>query len=40
MTATIKYEHVDGHMDKYLLITEMGLEQHMNFVCDKEVKRL
>ena len=37
--ATIKYDHVDGHMDKYLLLTQMTLEQQMNYVCDKEAKK-
>ena len=35
-TANIKYDHVDGHMDKYLLFSQMMLEQQMNYVCDKE----
>ena len=38
-TATIKYDHVYGHMEKYLLIIEMTLEQQMNFVCDKEASK-
>ena len=35
----VKYDHVDGHMDKYLLLTQMNLEQQMNYVCDKEAKK-
>ena len=37
-TATIRYGHVDGHIDeyKYLLFTQMTLEQQMNLECDKE----
>ena len=31
--ATIKCGHVDGHMDKYLLLTQMTLEQQMNYIC-------
>ena len=38
-TAKIKYEHVDGHMDKYLLFTQMTLEQQMNYWCDKEANK-
>ena len=38
-TAKIKYEHVDGHMDKYLLLTQMTLEQQMNYWCDKEANK-
>ena len=37
--ATIKYDHVDGHMDKYLLFTQMTLEQQMNYVCDREANK-
>ena len=37
--AKIKYEHVDGHMDKYLLFTQMTLEQQMNYVCNKEANK-
>ena len=29
-TAKIKYDHVDGHMEKYLLFSQMTLEQQMN----------
>ena len=38
-TAKIKYEHVDGHMDKYLLFTQMTLEIQMNYWCDKETNK-
>ena len=38
-TAIIKYNHVDGHMDKYLLITQMTLEEQMDFECGKEAKK-
>ena len=38
-TVKIKYEHVDGHMDKYLLFTQMTLEQQMNYWCDKEANK-
>ena len=34
--AKIKYDHVDGHMDKYLLFTQTTLEQLMNYVCNNE----
>ena len=37
--ATIQYDHVDGYMDKYLLLTQMTLEQQMNYVCDKEANK-
>ena len=39
MTAIIKYDHIDGHMDKYLLITQMTLEQQTNFECDKKANK-
>ena len=26
-------------MDKYLLLTQMNLEQQMNYVCDKEANK-
>ena len=35
-TATVKYGHVDGHSDKYLLWHQMTLEQQMNVICDGE----
>ena len=38
-TATIKYDHVDGHMDKYLLLTQMTLEYQMNSERDKEANK-
>ena len=38
-TAKIKYEHVDGHMDKYLLFTRTTLEQQMNYWCGKEANK-
>ena len=39
-TATkIKYEHADGHIDKYLLFTQMTLEQQMNYWCDKKANK-
>ena len=37
--ATIKYDHVDGRLDKYLLLTQMTLEQQMNYICDKEANK-
>ena len=30
MNANIKYHHMDGHMDKYLLWHQLTLEQKMN----------
>ena len=39
MKATVKYDRIDGHMDKYLLLTQMNLEQQMNYVCDKEANK-
>ena len=30
MSANIKYRHVDGHMDKYLLFHQLTLEQKKN----------
>ena len=38
-TATIKYGHVDGHTDKYLLWHQMTLEQKMNVICDREANK-
>ena len=38
-TVNIKYDHVDGHMDKYLLFSQMTLAQQMNYVCDNEVNK-
>ena len=38
-TATIKYGHVDGHTDNYLLWHQMTLEQKMNVICDKEANK-
>ena len=37
--AKIKYDHVDRHMDKYLLFSQMMSEQQMNYVCDKEANK-
>ena len=39
MSANIKYHHVDGHMDKYLLFHQMTLEQKMNTRCHRLVKK-
>ena len=39
MKAIVKYDHVDDHMDKYLLLTQTNLEQQMNYVCDKEANK-
>ena len=30
MSADIKYQHVDGHMDKYLFFHQLTLEQKLN----------
>ena len=35
----IKYNHIDVHMDKYLLYTQMTLEQQMNYACNKEASK-
>ena len=39
MKAIVKCNHVDGHMDKYLLLTQMNLEQQMNYVCNKQANK-
>ena len=39
MSANIKYHHMDGHMDKYLLWHQLTLEQKMNTRCNKLAKR-
>ena len=39
MSVNIKYHHVDGHMEKYLLWHQLTLEQKMNTRCDKLAKR-
>ena len=39
MSANIKYQHVDGHMDKYLFFHQLTLEQKMNTRCDTLAKR-
>jgi hypothetical protein len=39
MSANIKYRHVDGHMDKYLLFQQLTLEQNMNTRYDRLTKR-
>ena len=39
MSANIKYQHVNGHMDKYLLFHQITLEQKMNTRCNRLAKR-
>ena len=38
-TSNIKYDHVDGHMEKYLPFSQMASDQQMNYVCDKEANK-
>ena len=39
MSVTIKYQHEDSHMDKYLLWCHIALEQKMNIRCVNLSKR-
>ena len=39
MSANIKYQHVDGHMDKYLFFHQLTLEQKMTTRCDTLAKQ-
>ena len=39
MSATIKNQHVDGHMDKYLLWQQILLEHKMNVICNTLAKQ-
>ena len=34
MSATIKYEHVDSHMDTYFFWQQLLFEQKINVMCD------
>jgi len=38
-TGCFKYQHVAGHMDKYLLWHQFSLVQQLNCVCDTTAKR-
>jgi hypothetical protein len=37
-TGCFKYQHVSGHMDKYLLWHQLSLIQQLNCVCDTTAK--
>jgi hypothetical protein len=37
-TGCFKYQHVAGHMDKYLLWHQLSLFQQFNCVCDTTAK--
>ena len=39
MSANIKYQHVNGHMDKYMFFHQLTLEQKMNTRCDTLANR-
>ena len=39
MNTAVKYQHVDGHMDKYLPRHQLSLEQKMNVMYDALTKR-
>ena len=40
MSATIKYQHVNDHLEKYLLWHQLSIEQKANVICNSLVKNL
>ena len=40
VSATVKYQHTNGHMDKYLIWHHLSLEQKMNVICNGFTKHV